>query len=238
MPRPGAVPSFLAPPLPGCVTGSPSLYVPACLFSVGAQKIFFCGSVSRMSESLERVAAWAVPSSLEAAEADPGPMARLEAVQADEGVPSVVFDRLAGGESLWDIGGDWGLPKGRFVQWYKTQHGDLYDSALILRADALAHEALAVAAGANAETVAPARLHVDTNLKVAGKWDRERYGERVKVEAPASAKPDEALLVGMVELLRLAAAGRLGSEPVRTLEHEPISQGEPVPVGERDMDPI
>lgn len=125
-----------------------------------------------MSTALERVAEWAVPG----LDPDPGPMARLEAVKANENTPSVIFQRVAEGETLREIAKAWQVPVGRFVEWYTTEHADLYETALRARADQLAHEALGIADGADKETVAPAKLQVDTRLKLAGHWDRNRYG--------------------------------------------------------------
>jgi len=103
-------------------------------------------------------------------------MARLEAVQAAENTPSVVFQRVSEGETLKDIARAWLIPVGRFTEWFTTEHAALYDAALRVRADQLAHEALERADGADEKTVAPAKLQVDTRLRLAEKWDRQRYG--------------------------------------------------------------
>jgi hypothetical protein len=118
---------------------------------------------------------------------DEGKMARLAAVKADENVPSVVFQRLCDGETLKDIAAAWELPKGRFVEWYTVEHAPLYDAALKVRADELAHEALAISdeqcevtteAGKTYDPEVPRdKLRIDTRLKLASKWDRRRYGE-------------------------------------------------------------
>ena len=115
-----------------------------------------------------------------AAGSDPGPMARLEAVKADQSTPSVVFQRVCDGETLREIAKAWGLPKGRFVEWFTTEHSALYDRALQVRADELAHETLEIADGASPEDSAPRKLRVDTRLKLAEKWDRQRYGKTMQ----------------------------------------------------------
>lgn len=109
---------------------------------------------------------------------DHGKMARLESVKADETAPSVVFQRLCEGETLRDIAVAWELPKGRFVEWFTTKHADLYDAALKVRADELAHEVVGIADSATPETTAPKKLQVETRLKIAEKWDRNRYGSK------------------------------------------------------------
>ena len=133
---------------------------------------------------------------------DPGPIARLEAVVAQEHTPSVVFQRVTDGETLREIAKAWQVPAGLFMEWFTTEYASLYDTALRLRADDLAHDALAVSEGpprqaVNAEgdpllddagqpvivapDVARDKLRVDTKLKLAGKWDRDRYGEKTDI---------------------------------------------------------
>ena len=120
--------------------------------------------------------------------ADPGRLARLEAVKADELSPRVIFQRVAGGETLKDIAKAWELPRGLFEEWFTTEHAALYDSALKIRADDLAHEALAIADEQKEATdktgkaydpeVPRDKLRVDTRLKLAAQWDRSRYGAK------------------------------------------------------------
>ena len=131
---------------------------------------------------------------------DPGPMARLGAVVALPETPSVVFQRVCDGETLKEIAKAWGLPVGRFTEWVLMKHEGMYDAALKVRADQLAHEALERADGADAESVGPAKLQVDTRLKLAGKWDRARYGEVVKVDRTITVTAD-AGLVGFASAL-------------------------------------
>lgn len=119
---------------------------------------------------------------------DPGPMARLEQVQADQNAPSVIFHRITEGETLHEIARTWGVPKGRFVEWFATNHADLYESALKVWADRLAHEALEIADEQNEVVkengqkfdpdVPRDKLRIDTRLKLASKFDRARYGDK------------------------------------------------------------
>lgn len=53
-----------------------------------------------------------------------------------------------------------------------------YDTALQLRGDALAQETIEIVDGATPETVSVAKLKAETRFRMAGKLDRERYGER------------------------------------------------------------
>lgn len=106
---------------------------------------------------------------------------------ADESAPGVVFQRVCDGETLRDIAKSWEIPVGKFVEWFSTQHAELYDAALKVRADELAHQAIAIAdeqsevVKENGETYDPDvprdKLRVDTRLKLAAKWDRKRYGD-------------------------------------------------------------
>lgn len=120
--------------------------------------------------------------------ADPGKVARLEAVKADPAAPQVIFHRVADGETLKEIAQEWQIPRGAFVLWFTTKFPELYDAALKARADDLAHEALAIAdeqsevVKENGQTYDPDvprdKLRVDTRLKLASQWDRARYGAK------------------------------------------------------------
>lgn len=109
---------------------------------------------------------------------DPGPMARFEHVKVQESTPRVVFLRLCEGETLKDIAKAWQIPVGLFVEWFTAEHLTLFDTAFRVRADQLAHEALAFADAATPDDVAPRKLQVDTRLKLAAQWDRSRYGAK------------------------------------------------------------
>lgn len=139
---------------------------------------------------------------------DPGPMARLDEVKADAGAPSVVFQRIADGERLEKIAKEWRVPKGRFVEWFSTEHADLYDAALKVRAADLALDAMDEALAATPEDVSVRKLRADVALKLASKWDRARYGETVRVEKSITVGADAGLLGAAGELLRLVSTRR------------------------------
>lgn len=113
---------------------------------------------------------------LPALQLDPGPIARLEHVKKQADTAALVFHRLCEGETLREIARAWEVPVGPFTEWYMQAHGALFDAAKRVRADELAHEALATADAATPENVAPAKLQVETRLKLAGHWDRAGYG--------------------------------------------------------------
>lgn len=151
---------------------------------------------------------------------DPGPMARLEAVKADAEAPSEVFRRLTDGdkpETLRQIAKAWAVPKGRFVEWFTTDHSELYDAALKVKAADCADAAAQAALDATPETVAVEKLRADVAFKLASRWDRDRYGERAAAGSAAVPLADAVLLVRCGQLLDKASKGQLRLErEVRT----------------------
>ena len=97
---------------------------------------------------------------------DPGPMARLAAVQADAGSPGVIFQRVCEGERLRDIWRAWGLPKGAATRWFMEEHAGLYDAALLRR---VSERKLAAARGeVVAEQAVPDTLTLMESVQDAG----------------------------------------------------------------------
>lgn len=126
---------------------------------------------------------------------DDGPMARFEAAKVDPNLPSEVFARIAEGESLKQIAATWRLPKARFAEWYMTEHGKLYDAALKVAAADLAMQALDAAdAGLDKDDVPAARLAADVRLRLASKFDRDRYGDSVTVNKNVNVTMDAGLV--------------------------------------------
>jgi hypothetical protein len=133
---------------------------------------------------------------------NPGPLARLAAVKEDPETPSVIFQRLTDGEELKEIARAWQVPKGRFIEWFTTNHADLYDAALKVRAADLAVQAMNAALEATPEDVAVRKLQADVSLKLAAKYDRARFGETVRVEKTISVTADAGLLGVASDLLK------------------------------------
>ena len=143
---------------------------------------------------------------------DPGPMVRFEQAKLDPALPHEVEQRLTDldhPQTLREIAKARGFPGGLFESWFLREHAEAYARVKTVLADRRAHAALKAADDATPETVQVAALQAKTNLAVAGKWDRPGYGEQVKIERVQDASPDAALVVGMVELLKLAVQGRL-----------------------------
>lgn len=155
---------------------------------------------------------------------DPGPVARFEAVKLDPLTPSVVFQRVCEGETLREVAKAWGLPRGAFTEWYTTEFAQMYDAALKVRADELAHEALAISdeqalavskQGVEFDPDVPRdKLRVDTRMKLISKWDRKRYGEEQDAVRTAPVIIQIANLRGATLEVKGAEALRLEEQPI------------------------
>jgi len=162
---------------------------------------------------------------------DHGPIQRLEAVKADPLAPDVVFQRVCEGESLKVMAESWKVPKGKFVQWFTTMHGDLYDAALKVHAAELALDTLGIAdeqkeaTGPNGKVYDPEvgrdRLRIDARKWIASKFDRDRYGEAMKSESKVTVDVS-AGLVGFASALLEHIDKRPGLilKNQRVLDHE------------------
>ena len=102
---------------------------------------------------------------------DGGPVERYERLlerPVDE-VMAEVCARVVEGDSLRAVARDFGVPVARFMVWVTSddERRGMYEGALRLRADELVHESLVDAD--------PGEL-AGHKLKVAGLWDRKRFG--------------------------------------------------------------
>jgi len=110
-------------------------------------------------------------------------MQRLQVVVDDPMTMEIVIQRVLDGESLKAIARSWKLPVTRFIKWISDDEKRLaeYEGALRIRADELVYEAVERAEGVvgpdgELSEVARDKLVIDTNLKVAAMWDRNKYG--------------------------------------------------------------
>ena len=108
---------------------------------------------------------------------------RLQVVVDDPMTMEIVIQRVLDGESLKAIARSWKLPVTRFVKWISDEEKRLaeYEGALRIRADELVYEAVERAEGTigpdgELSEVARDKLVIDTNLKVAAMWDKQKYG--------------------------------------------------------------
>ena len=110
-------------------------------------------------------------------------MQRLQVVVDDPMTMEIVIQRVLDGESLKAIARSWKLPTTRFIKWISEDEKRLaeYEGALRIRADELVYEAVERAEGVvgpdgELSEVARDKLVIDTNLKVAAMWDKQKYG--------------------------------------------------------------
>ena len=110
-------------------------------------------------------------------------MQRLQVVVDDPMTMEIVIQRVIDGESLKAIARSWKLPVTRFIKWISDDEKRLaeYEGALRIRADELVYEAVERAEGTigpdgELSEVARDKLVIDTNLKVAAMWDKQKYG--------------------------------------------------------------
>lgn len=117
-----------------------------------------------------------------------GSMQRFELVIKDPMTMEIVIQRVIDGESLKSIARAWKIPVLRFVKWISDDEKRLfqYESALRIRADEAINEALEISDEQKAVTtengntydpeVPRDKLRIDTRLKIAAMWDKQRYG--------------------------------------------------------------
>jgi len=106
-----------------------------------------------------------------AAVSDGGPLERYERLlerPVDE-VMGEVCARVVEGDSLRAVARDFGVPVARFMAWVAAddERRGMYEGALRLRADELVHESL---------VDVPVDELGSHKWKVAGLWDRKRFG--------------------------------------------------------------
>ncbi len=147
---------------------------------------------------------------------DKGPMWRLAQMKADPEAPKRIFQMLTEGHdgrefpkaSLRNVARELQVPKGAFVEWFTSEHAQLYEAALRVVAADLAIKAAEAAIDATPEDVAVRRLQAETFLKLASRFDRARYGEQAPMGRSEYAAPDAGLLIAAGALLE-----RLGAVP-------------------------
>ena len=104
-------------------------------------------------------------------------LAHAQIVKA--GGESLVFSRVANGETLTAIARDLGVSRPLLSDWANdAQRRDAYIRARQMAADALVDESIEIVDEADPQTVQVARLRADTRRWIAGKLHREQWGER------------------------------------------------------------
>lgn len=146
-------------------------------------------------------------------------MARLAAVKADGGAPDEVFRLLTDADdpkTLDEIAKAWALPRGRFVEWFTTEHAPKYDAALKVLGASLGHKVLALTASATPETVGLLKFQTDRYLRLAAHWDGTRYSPKVEH------KHSGVLPVLVIEIAGEAPPGRLVGDVSDAVEVSPV----------------
>ena len=112
----------------------------------------------------------------------------------EHGAMELICRRISDGMSLRRICRARGWPKSIVSKWIAEDQGrrERYDAALSEWADDIAQETLAISDEVKDETepqkITAAKLRIDTRLRLAGRWDRRRYGENygnVQINAQA-----------------------------------------------------
>src|SRR5882672_2349105 len=138
----------------------------------------------------------------------------LTSAECQEKTLEEMKQRITDGETLAQVSAALNVPHGLFASWIEDEpeRMGMYKAALRVRADALLHQALAIAATTQAgqtikegpdgtvttteDMLGHRKLIVDTNLKVAARWDPARFGDSQRVELTAKVlKPSEVTLL-------------------------------------------
>lgn len=103
----------------------------------------------------------------------------LVSEHGEDDVLHMVCSQVADGMSLSDISRAEGMPYSVLWRWLKGKDERMaaYGDALEARADAQAHEMLAISDGATAEDVGVAGLRIKARQWLSGKWGKARYGD-------------------------------------------------------------
>ena len=109
-------------------------------------------------------------------------MARLEVVKADAGAPAEVFRLLTDAEpmTLEEIAKAWAVPKGKFCEWFSTEHKDRLDAAERVPGIDVCHAVKKMTDEATQENFALVKFKTDRYLRLAGLLNAERYSPKVE----------------------------------------------------------
>ena len=137
----------------------------------------------------------------------------------------VVFQRVAAGEGLPGICKAWDVPYGKVLTWLmaSADRYGVYQRALEVAAHALVSEAVGIADSADPETVAQARLRVDTRFKVAKFHAKEMYGEKAAESGPVTIVLGESTARAAMELVKRMALSVSVQPPANvTIDVNPV----------------
>ena len=114
---------------------------------------------------------------------DPGPMVRFEEVLADVAAPEEVFRLLTDPDepmTLEAIARTWRVPRGRFVEWFTTEHAERFEAASRVLGVTLVQAVKKMVDDATAQNAGLVKLRTDRYLRLAALVNPERYSPKVE----------------------------------------------------------
>lgn len=132
---------------------------------------------------------------------------RLENLKRDATAPSEVFRLLTDGDdpkTLPEIAKEFGVQRGKFIEWFSTEHKDRLDAAERVLGIEVCHAVKRMTDEATVENFSLVKFKTDRYLRLAGLLNAERYSP--KVEHKHS---------GLMPVLVIEIAGQ---EPAKRLE--------------------
>lgn len=112
-----------------------------------------------------------------------------------------IFDRIASGKSPSEIAKEYGV---RYAILARVIYEDEdkareYEKALQIAADGYAHEVIGIADRSD-DDVGDRKLRIDSRMKLASKWNRQRYGDTLTVNRN-EARPSEDEILAKIRSL-------------------------------------
>jgi len=106
-------------------------------------------------------------------------MTAMVEIGGESAVLDVISEQILAGKDSRQVAESFGVIPTALWEWMKASAPRMraYRAAQQIRADMLVNDALNDVDTATVDDVAVAKLRADTKLKVAGKWDRETYGD-------------------------------------------------------------
>ncbi len=130
------------------------------------------------------------------------PSARWEVAVCDPETQNTIMEAVAEGTPLRAICKANKWPYSYVARWIaeNPEVNACYEAALAIWGDSLAQETPGIADDAEPSTVAHAKLRVDTRLKLASRWNRQRYGETPQIQINAASGSLVAILSALPPL--------------------------------------
>jgi hypothetical protein len=149
---------------------------------------------------------------------DSSPLARLAMVKEDVEAPAEVFRLLTDAEdpkSLEEIAKAWGVPRGRFVEWFSTEHRGRLDAAERVLGIGVLHAVKKMTDDATVENVCLAKFKTDRYLRLAGLLNAERYSPKVEHKHTGAMPTLVIEIAGERSVIEAEPAEVVGVQPAR-----------------------